>query len=210
VARSPVFLFTLSRFLPLTLTMKNRRKILKILLALFVVLLLAGMTAWFFPQQVLTVDSGEIKADVLVVMGGGNERPERAAELFKTGEAPLIVCAGSGDADANEACLTNFGVPASAILLESKSHTTRENAEFTITMLRSQHLKSAIIVTSWFHSRRALACFEHYAPDIKFYSRPSYVGLDRDEWSRNGVGVHIRAEYVKLLGYWVRYGVCPF
>ena len=78
-----------------------------------------------------------------------------------------------GDDLANEACLTNSGVPITAILLEPKSRTTRENAKFTIALLRARHLKSAIIVTSWYHSRRALHCFEHYAPDLRFYSRPA-------------------------------------
>ncbi len=178
---------------------------------MFVLLVLLAVATWFFPRQVLTVDSGFVKADVMVVMGGGSrERPERAAELFKTGEASFIICTGIGDAGANEASLTNAGVPRSAILLEPKSRTTRENAEFTIAMLHARHVKSAIIVTSWFHSRRALACFEHYAPDIIFYSRPSYFGYDRADWQPDSISGFVKSEYVKLLGYWVRYGVWPF
>ena len=154
-----------------------KRWLVTISLGLLFAVLAAVLAGYYFPQQVLTVEGGVVKADAMVVLGGGKpERPARAVELFKTGEAPLIICTGIGDADANEACLTNAGVPASAVFLESRSRTTRENAEFTIAMLHARHLKSAIIVTSWFHSRRALACFEHYAPDIKFYSRPSYVG----------------------------------
>lgn len=179
-------------------------------LGAIVAFLFAACGCYFFPQQVLTVDSGDVKADVLVVMGGGStERPQRAAELFKAGEAPLIVCTGLGDADANQSCLTNAGVPESAILLESKSRTTRENAQFSIALLHAHGVKSAIIVTSWFHSRRALACFQHYAPDIKFYSRPSYAGYPRSDWKSKGINGYIRAEYEKLLGYWLRYGVCP-
>lgn len=190
--------------------MKRRRIILKILVGLCLVLLLAALACLSFPQQVLTVDSGPVKADALVVLGGsGTVRPARAAELFKAGEAPLIICSGIGDAVANEACLTNAGVPGADILLEPKSRSTQENAKFTIAMLRAQHLKSAIIVTSWYHSRRALACFEHYAPDLQFYSRPSYFGYPKNEWNQHGTSGFINAEYVKLLGYWVCYGVCP-
>ena len=126
-----------------------------------------------------------------------------------------------------------------AIILESKSHSTRENAEFSIAMLRALGARRVIIVTSWYHSRRVLACFEHYAPDLKFYSRPSYygyVGMTEDggrttengkatphptlspeaervraaqkaEWKQ--VRHYANSEYVKLLGYWVCYGVCP-
>jgi uncharacterized SAM-binding protein YcdF (DUF218 family) len=107
-------------------------------------------------------------------------------------------------------------------------------------LLRQMGAKRVIIVTSWYHSRRALACFEHYAPDIKFYSRPSYFGYvgktedGRQRAEDGGSAPHptlspveaervqaerkaerkaqegyVKSEYVKLLGYWVRYGVCP-
>ena len=158
----------------------------------------------------LTVDSGPVTADALVVLGGGNhERPERAAELFKAGTAPLIICTGHGDALANEFCLTNHGVPMADIILEPDSKSTKENAKFTIALLRARHIKSAIIVTTWYHSRRALACFEHYGPDLKFYTRPSYFGYPKFEWNRLSISGYIKMEYLKILGYWICYGVCP-
>jgi uncharacterized SAM-binding protein YcdF (DUF218 family) len=205
--------------------MKRGRIVLKILFAASLLLVLLVAVAWFCPQQVLTVDSGEVKADVMVTLGGGNERLERVAELFKAGEAPKVIVAGFGDGELNEQLLENTGVPAAAIFLESQSHTTRENAEFSIPLLRSLGAHRVIIVTSWYHSRRALACFEHYAPDIQFYSRPSYFGYmgktedgrqktedggqttTEAEWKQ--VRRYADTEYVKLLGYWVCYGVCP-
>ena len=102
------------------------------------------------------------------------------------------------------------GVPANAIEMETRSRTTRENAQFTVNLFREQKLKRVILVTSWYHSRRAVACFRHYAPEIKFYSRPSYFASARADWSHNRIGSRIRLEYVKLIGYWIRYGVCPF
>ena len=187
-----------------------RRKFLKILSALFVVLLLAGLTAWFCPQQVLTVDSGPVKADAMVVLGGGMpERPERAAELFKQGEASKILISGQGDCASNEKLLEQEGVTNAAIILECKSRTTRENAEFSIPLLRSLGAHRVIIVTSWYHSRRALMCFEHYGAGIKFYSRPSYFAYPRAEWHPKRISGYVKSEYVKLLGYWVRYGVWP-
>src|ERR1035441_4602903 len=59
------------------------------LLALAAFLALCAVLAFAFPQQVLCVDSGNVQADVLVVLGGGSyERPIRAAELFRAGAAP--------------------------------------------------------------------------------------------------------------------------
>lgn len=186
------------------------RRLLAFLFAASLALVLCGAAAFFFPQRVLTVDSGPVKADAIVVLGGGGaERTGRATELFKAEEAPLIICSGIDDAAANEAYLTKAGVPAAAIRLEPKSHTTRENAMFSIPLLRALGAKRVIIVTTWYHSRRALVCFEHYAPEIRFYSRPSYFAYSKTEWSRIGGSVYIKAEYEKLLGYWVCYGVCP-
>ena len=192
-------------------SMFTRRKILKILLALFGVLLLAGLGAWFFPHQVLTVDSGPVAADVLVVLGGGSlERPDRTAELFQHGDAPRIICSGNGDCDSDRARLVQQGEPAAVIQTEGASRTTKENAEFTIKLLRAQGVKRAIIVTSWFHSRRALNCFEHCAPEMEFYSRPAYAGVARRDWKSAGSERNVWQEYLKLPGYWLRYGVWPF
>ena len=187
----------------------KRRRWLKIVAGLIVLLALLLLTAWLLPQQVLTVDSGPVKADVLVVLGGTPDRAVRAAELFKQGEAPRILVSGFGDDISNEHLLERNGVPASAITVEGKSRTTRENAEFSIPLLRQMGAKRVIIVTTWYHSRRGLMCFEHYAPDLKFYSRPSYFAYPHTEWHPKGISHYVKSEYTKLLGYWVCYGVCP-
>jgi uncharacterized SAM-binding protein YcdF (DUF218 family) len=243
--------------------MLRRRRFFKLAIVFSLVLIALGVFAWFFPQRVLTVDSGPVKADALVLLGGtGMERPERAAELFKQGEASEILVSGKSDCVSNEKLLEKDGVPEKAITLECGSHTTRENAEFSIPLLRQLGAHRVIIVTSWYHSRRALACFEHYAPDLKFYSRPSYAGYLRQAQGadngrqpgevanqtsrakdqgttddgrqraesggsaplspveaervraaqraeRKAQEGYVRSEYLKLLGYWVRYGVCP-
>ena len=180
-------------------------------LVLLGLLLLLAVAAMVFPQPFLCVDSGPVKADVIVILGGGShERPVRAAELFKEHAAPRIIVSGRGDCEINRGLLLAAGVPANAIELENQSRTTRENAQFTVKLLREEKLGRVIIVTSWYHSRRALACFRHYAPELKFYSRPSYFASARPDWPQNRIGGRVRLEYVKLLGYWMRDGVCPF
>src|ERR1035441_5466739 len=99
--------------------------LLKTTLALFgLLLLLLAAAAVVFPRQFLCVDSGPVKADVLVVLGGGShERPERAAELFKEHAAPRIIVSGLGDYDINRRLLIAAGVPASAIEMGNQSRT---------------------------------------------------------------------------------------
>jgi uncharacterized SAM-binding protein YcdF (DUF218 family) len=172
---------------------------------------LAAVIAFFYPEKFLCVDSGRVSADVIVLLGGGShERPERAAELFKAQAASRIIISGEGDDEINRQLLIQAGVPAGAIQFEGKSRTTRENAEFTIKLLRAEKVRRVIIVTSWYHSRRALKCFEHFAPEIKFYSRPSYFAFAREDWTRLGINKRMRLEFLKLPGYWIRYGVNPF
>jgi uncharacterized SAM-binding protein YcdF (DUF218 family) len=181
--------------------------------AIVVTLLVAAVAvfAWYYPEKFLCVDSGPVAADVIVILGGGlHERPVRAAELFKQHAAPQIIITGAGDDSINRMLLLQAGVPASAIRVENNSTTTRENAEFTIKLLREQKVRSVILVTSWYHARRAQKTFAHYAPEIQFYSRPSYYAFDRAEWAQKGNGKRIRLECLKLPGYWVRYGVNPF
>jgi uncharacterized SAM-binding protein YcdF (DUF218 family) len=194
-----------------TAVIQMRKWFFKITLVLLGLLLLLVVAAIIFPQPFLCVDSGPVKADVIVVLGGGShERPERAAELFKEHAAPRIIISGLGDYEINRRRLIAAGVPANAIELETQSRTTRENAQFTVKLLREQKPKRVILVTSWYHSRRAVACFRHYAPEIRFYSRPSYFASARADWPHNRIGPRVRLEYAKLIGYWIRYGVCPF
>jgi len=179
------------------------------------VAILLGLTVFLFPKQVLTVDSGPVKADVLVVLGGTPDRAVRAAELFKQGEAPRILVSGGVDSASNKKLLERNGVTNTVIIMEDKSRTTRENAEYSIPLLRQLGAHRVIIVTTWYHSRRAVACFEHFAPDITFYSNPSYFGYGgkagdekrKADWKR--ARRYADSEYFKLLGYWVCYGVCP-
>ena len=187
---------------------KTWRKIAATIAALIA---LALLLAYLFPQHVLVVDDGARKADFIVLLGGGaGERPNRAAELFRSGTAPKILVSGAGDTGGNRLLLMNRGVPRSAITLEPNSINTKENAQFSISLLRAAGAKRVVIVTSWYHSRRALKCFRHYAPDIQFYSCPSYYGFERTDWSRENLRRRIRAEYFKTIWYWIGYGVCPF
>jgi uncharacterized SAM-binding protein YcdF (DUF218 family) len=189
----------------------RKKRFLKIAAVLFALLVLLAAALIFFPQQFLCVENGPANADIIIVLGGGgsHERPARAAELFNQHAAPRILISGAGDDDINRRALIRYGVPASAIEIEGKSKTTRENAMYSVNLLRDQHIQSAIIVTSWYHSRRALCTFEHFGGGIRFYSCPSHFLYDRYIWPR-GFSRELYLEYMKIPGYWVAYGVCPF
>src|ERR1700677_3915858 len=156
-----------------------KKRLLKIARGLFIFLLLLAAALYFFPKTFLCVDSGPVRADVIIVLGGGShERPIRAAELFDQQAAPRILISGAGDYYINRHILITNGIPSAKMGVEDQSRTTRENAEFSYKMLQAENVHSAIIVTSWYHSRRALKTFGHFATGTNFYSRPSYVGVN--------------------------------
>jgi uncharacterized SAM-binding protein YcdF (DUF218 family) len=159
----------------------------------------------------LCVEGGSRRADVIVILGGHLEhRVRRAAELFHAGAAPCVLVSDDDPPACVCQLLTAAGVPQDAIFVENQSRNTRENAEYSVRWLKQHDARRAIIVTSWFHSRRAVACFLHFGPEIEFSSLPTYHGpLVRRFGSRHELWGILR-EYPALLWYWARYGISPF
>ena len=109
-------------------------------------------------------------ADAIVVLGCAGpaalaRRLDRGIRLFQEGAAPLLLLSGGGAGPVAEAefmrrlALAN-GVRESALLVESASHNTLENARETAWLLRSKDLRSVVLVSDWFHLPRARLLFQ--------------------------------------------------
>src|SRR5690606_21114262 len=118
------------------------------------IVVLGGNTAggrenWFLPYDPQTAET----------------RTEAAAKLFHARRAPLIVVSGAAlDGSVSEAqtmarALVRAGVPESAIILETNSHNTRENAVFSSELLKEKGVSRVLLVTSALHMPRAMAVF---------------------------------------------------
>lgn len=110
-------------------------------------------------------DSG-VTVDAIVVLGRGDRfRPSRvevAADLWKAHRAPLIFASGAGDAAEMIELLKAEGVPERALAYEDCSRTTKENAQFTATLLQPQGVKKIVLVTDSPHMLRSLLTFRHF------------------------------------------------
>ena len=148
-----------------------------------------------FPFSLLCVTSPLQSADAIVVLGGEpGARAKHAATLVTNGLAPRVFVSGFGDCQTMRDVLIKHGVRTNIIELECDARTTQENALFTVQWLRAQKCRRVILVTSWFHSRRALSSFRKYAPEIKFLSAP----VPRTKPWRDEHG-SVTAEYFKTL-----------
>lgn len=125
------------------------------------------------------------KAEAIVVLGGAtrndefprimpdmSDRGDRllyAVKLYKDGAAPWILLTGgriqwyggeSSEAESMAAIMEIMGVPREAILLESRSLNTYENAVYTKEILERRNIDKILLVTSAIHMPRSLAIFK--------------------------------------------------
>jgi uncharacterized SAM-binding protein YcdF (DUF218 family) len=111
------------------------------------------------------------KSDAIILLCGTPiSRVVRALMLYQAGKAPRIVVTGGNlpwekrpvpEAERVAELLVVLGVPRSALVLESKSQSTRENAVNTAAIFRKHGWKNGLIVTSITHMPRALSAFEN-------------------------------------------------
>ena len=130
-------------------------------------------------------------ADAIVLLGGGiaplrgdmiypdlsgsADRIWHAARLYHAGKAPLIIpSAGNvwggperpSTAQAMRMLLEALGVPDHAIVIEDRSRNTRGNAVFTEKLAADRGIGQVLLVTSYWHMRRAEAAFRRMGLDV--------------------------------------------
>ena len=145
-------------------------------------------------------------ADVIVVLGGeSGQRVVGAAELYHRGVAPRVFVTGSGDGGLIARRLEMAGVP--GVACEAESRSTYENAVMTRKALEASAPRSVMLVTSWYHTGRALAVFREVWPGVTFGVHPVQAGRTFNGRFRVYEAGYIVSEYVKKLWYLLRYGI---
>lgn len=160
-----------------------------------------------------------VKSDVIMIPGGSYaELPEKAAEIWKDGYAPLIVPAGgvsikSGKFNGVKSKQAKYageyktecefytdvlevsGIPSKYIIGDNKSGCTADNARFSKRILddRGIYPQRAIICCKAFHARRCLMFYQFYFPETQFIISPVWdlpnYSISKDNWYKSEVGV---------------------
>jgi uncharacterized SAM-binding protein YcdF (DUF218 family) len=130
--------------------------------------------------------------DAIVVMGAAQydgapspllaSRLEHALDQWKQKKAPLIAVTGgkrSGDrfteGDTSRRWLTDRGVPAARIIVESVGHSTWESVENLAPLLSEAKVHSVVVVSSSWHVQRAELSLEELG--FRAYSSASPDGV---------------------------------
>lgn len=143
--------------------------------------------------HLLAVQDPLRKADAIVAISGDTgPRVVAAVDLWKKGYAKVLVFSGGSldpssapSAELMKRQAMRLGVPAGAILVEPEAATTLENARNVALLMRDAGMRSAILVTSPYHQRRASLHFgrELSRFGITFINRPAAdPEWDPDRW----------------------------
>jgi uncharacterized SAM-binding protein YcdF (DUF218 family) len=202
------------------------RRTIKILLLVIVAWLVVAWVA----ARALIVSADLPKADAIVVLSGSStyiERTHKAAELYNQGRAPRVVLTDDntrgGWSSAQQRNpyfverardeLIKQGVPPAQIrVAPGVADGTHEEALIIRDYAVAQGLRSILIVTSAYHSRRALRSLRQTfagagttlgiepAPTGWQTPAPAFWWLHYKGWES------VAGEYVKLIYYWLKYG----
>ena len=201
----------------------------RIVLKVFVsCILIWPLVAWVGARLLIT-EAPLANADALVVLGGSanyKERAREAAKLLLEGRSPRILVTNDNmrgpwsSAEQRNLYfyersweeLRNAGVPASSVdLLVKPVASTHEEAEVVRQYAEEHRLHSVLIVTSAYHSRRALWVFSRVFRNtgirIGLISvRPGYESPRPATWWLSIRGWRlVPTEYVKMVYYMVKY-----
>ncbi len=105
------------------------------------------------------------KADVIVVLAGDNERVKQGVALYKAGFSKYIIMSGGSttsevsSAEKMKEQVLRLGVPEDVVILEPKTKHTHNHPIFVKPILVKEGFKSAIVVSSPYHMRRASLSF---------------------------------------------------
>jgi len=133
------------------------------------------------------------KANKSYSFGEGADRLTEGLILYKRGFVKKIILSGGSGSlvdDTRESVLAksflvdNCGVPDSVVLIDTVSRNTYENAVESKKIMKAANLKTAIMITSAWHMKRALGCFETEGinvdihPTDRLYEEPPYTPDD--------------------------------
>jgi len=131
-------------------------------------------------------------ADVIIVLGAGvtrngnagfalSRRALQAVALYNAGHAKSILCSGgqppnrpNSEAYACQQFLMAQGIPENAIVLESRSRSTEENAVYSSEIMRERGWQTALVTTDSFHIFRARWIFAQVGIEARFSPVPTH------------------------------------
>jgi uncharacterized SAM-binding protein YcdF (DUF218 family) len=161
------------------------------------------------------------QVDAIVVLGSNSRRSQYGISLYEQGLASEfwhtgdVLWLGKEQSPAQSAAqlAIEHGVPAEDIYMLATT-STWEDGQKIAALVKERQTQSILIVTSWYHSHRALCVIKQQLADSGvtiYYAAPTDVLYGPEDWWLDKYGrITILTELVKIGYYWIRYGVSPW
>jgi uncharacterized SAM-binding protein YcdF (DUF218 family) len=169
--------------------------------------LIVGLLLGFLHKSMwnyLIVDQAPKQADVIIVLSAGTDRVAQGVKLYQLGYAHKVLFTGASAVTMSEQAQA-LGLPSDAVLLERQSNTTFGNAKYSLEVMRTQGFKSAIVVTSPEHTRRADVIFTYFfhGLDLTMSSAQYDSSISDNWWKDRETANSVVTEYLKLAWFYV-------
>lgn len=147
------------------------------------------------------------KADCIVALGGENSRKKEAVKLFKKDYAKKILFTGF---EITKKDYERYGLKPNEYIYPVKSaFNTYEESQVVLDIVRRYNFKSIILVTSFYHTRRASETFKRFLgkENIKVMVYPVFwQNFDIKNWDKNSyLKKAVIIEWLGLLYYKFEY-----
>lgn len=157
--------------------------VILVVLLIVLVALYTPLNQWLAGP--LVRDDTPQPADVIIVLGGGvvkeiqflpfgpQERVQKGIELYRDGYADYVIMTGGvveGESYTESQFMREYaellGLPDEAIIEESQARDTYENALYSLQIMEERDWQTALVVTSYFHTKRACNVFKKQDADV--------------------------------------------
>ena len=187
---------------------------------LVIVLCVVGGVVYLVAGGQILVEDAPQKSDVILVLEGEtNGRPAHGIELLRNQYAPRLFLDVQHDGYL-------FGIRRTAVarqfldslpkldaeriqICEIDAHSTRDEARAADACLRAAGVRNVLLVTSDYHTRRALTIFRHELPGYRFSvaatREPSQFGTRwwmHREWAKNFLNETLKFAWFQIVDRW--------
>jgi len=173
--------------------------------------------------QPLIRDEPPQKAEVIIILGGGvikdtrtlpwgvEERIQRGVELYKQGLAPKVIVTGGliafnsyAESEVMAPYARRLGVPAEDVIEEAMAKDTFTNAKYSNQIMQKNNWRTAIMVTSDFHTQRACLVFRKQSIEVTCVAAYKRPGFNKSTFRNLNDMQSIIREYTATVYYWLK------
>ena len=163
----------------------------------------AAILCFLFAGGFLVISPNPVASQAVVVLSGEQGRLAKGLELYERYGAEYLVISNANDKGMADE-LARLPLPEGHVLKETRAKSTLENARYVKEILTEKQIRSAIVVTSNYHSRRTRHLFqrefENEAIQLSYDFSVSGQFMPYRWWSTKLSFMITANEYAKLLG----------